>query len=232
MPPVAVVVGGGGPPVVARDELGDLGAHPVVIAADSGLTHARALGLRVDRVVGDMDSVDPDELAAAEATGVVVDRHPVAKDATDLDLALDVALDTRPSRLLVVTGAGDRFDHALAVALAVSAPGRGAGGATSATHVATEAWIGAAHVWVVRDEVTLPGRPGDLLTLVPVHGPARGVTTSGLLYPLVDEDLDAGTTRGVSNEWAAPDATVRVRAGVLLAVAPGAAGTHWVQGGG
>ena len=218
---VAVVVGGGGAPAVGLDVLGDLGTDPLVIAADSGLTHARDLGLTVHRVVGDMDSVDPAVLEAAAAAGVVVDRHPEAKDATDLDLALDAVLAARPSRVVVVTGVGDRVDHALAVALAVSAP-------RFAT-VAVEAWIGAAHLWVVHDSATLPGRPGDLVSLLPVHGPAVGVTTDGLLYPLDDEDLLPGSTRGVSNEWASEVATVHVRGGSLIAVAPGVAGTHWAR---
>ena len=218
---VAVVVGGGGAPAIGPGDLGALGDDPLVIAADSGLEHAAALGLTVHRVVGDMDSVDPDVLAAARAGGVAVDRHPEAKDATDLDLAVDAALAEGPARLVVVTGAGDRFDHALAVGLALSAPRRAV--------VPVEAWIGAAHLWVVRGEAALPGRPGQLLSLLPVHGPAVGVTTGGLLYPLEDEDLPPGSTRGVSNEWAAELATVRVRSGTLLAVAPGAAGTHWAR---
>ena len=218
---VAVVVGGGGAPAVGLDVLGDLGTDPLVIAADSGLTHARDLGLTVHRVVGDMDSVDPAVLEAAAAAGVVVDRHPEAKDATDLDLALDAVLAARPSRVVVVTGAGDRVDHALAVALAVSAP--------RFAVVTVEAWIGAAHLWVVHDSATLPGRPGNLVSLLPVHGPAVGVTTDGLLYPLDGEDLLPGSTRGVSNEWASEVATVHVRGGSLIAVAPGVAGTHWAR---
>lgn len=218
---VAVVIGGGGPPVVGRGDLGDLGDDPLVVAADSGLHHARALGLRVARVVGDMDSVDPARLDEAAAAGTRIDRHAEAKDETDLDLAIGVALAAAPSRLVVVTGQGDRFDHALAVALSLSAPGRPA--------VEAEAWIGPAHLWVVRHEARLSGTPGDLVSLLPVHGPVRGVTTRGLLYPLDDEDLDEGTTRGVSNEWVAEVATVRVRSGVLLAVAPGVPGTHWAR---
>lgn len=218
---MAVVVGGGGPPAIDRAALGDLGDEPLVIAADSGLAHARALRLPVDRVVGDMDSVERSVLEAAARAGTRIERHPEAKDATDLDLAVDAALAARPARLVVVTGAGDRFDHALAIALSLAAlqdaPPR------------CEAWIGAAHLWVVRGRATLAGSPGDLLTLVPAHGPARGVTTTGLLYPLVDEDLDAGTSRGVSNEWVDEVATVRLRAGVLLAVAPGVRGTHWAR---
>src|SRR5690606_11340732 len=213
---VAVVVAGGGPPAVTREQLGDLGDRPVVVAADEGLQHAEALGLRVDLVVGDMDSVDPGALAAADAAGVPLQRHPAAKDATDLELALDAALAAEVDRVVVVTGTGDRLDHTMAVALTVSAPDRVAAAAVAA-------WVGRAHVWVVAGEASLAGRPGELLSLLPAHGPAVGVTTSGLLYPLADEDLPAGIGRGVSNEWVAEVATVRVRPGILLAVAPGAA---------
>jgi thiamine pyrophosphokinase len=218
---IAVVVAGGGPPSIGRADLGDLGERPFVVAADSGLDHAGVLGLAVDQVVGDMDSVDPASLDAAVAAGTHVDRHPEAKDATDLDLALEAAAAAGPSRIVVVTGTGDRFDHSLAVALSIAAP--------RWAPAAIEAWIGPAHLWVVRRQATLVGRPGDHLSLLPVHGRVEGVTTSGLLYPLDDDDLDPGTTRGVSNEWAAEVATVRVRAGVLLAVAPGSAGRHWAR---
>ena len=60
-----------------------------VVAADGGLHRARALGLDVEVVVGDLDSVTPEALAAAEAAGARVVRYPRAKDATDLELALD-----------------------------------------------------------------------------------------------------------------------------------------------
>ena len=157
-------------------------------------------------------------LAAAERAGTPVDRHPAAKDATDLDLALDVAIDRAGralARLVVVTGVGDRFDHALGVALSLAAPGR--------PPVPTEAFVGPAHLWVVRGEARLAGRPGDLVSLLPVHGPVQGVRTEGLAYPLDDEDLSSGTTRGLSNVWTSEVATVLVRSGVLLAVAPGLA---------
>ena len=138
-----------------------------MVAADSGLESAQAWGLAVDAVVGDMDSVDPAALAAAEAAGATVERHPAAKDATDLDLAVATALAAGPpDRLVVVTGTGDRLDHLLTVALSLATPALAA--------VAVEAWIGPAHLWVVRDHLALTGPPGALLSLVPVHGPARG----------------------------------------------------------
>jgi thiamine pyrophosphokinase len=213
---VAVVIGGGGPPTIARPDLGDLGDDPLVVAADSGLAGARALGLDVDLVVGDMDSVDAGVLAEAEVAGVAVERHPVAKDATDLDLALDAALARGAERLVVVTGTGDRFDHALVVALSLAAD--------RLEEARVEAWIGPAHVWVVRDHLAFEGSPGMLVSLVPAHGPARGVTTAGLRYPLHGEDLDPGTTRGISNELAGSAASVHLDSGVLLVIAPRTAG--------
>ena len=72
----------------------------------------------------------------------------------------------------------------------------------------------------------LSGRPGELVTLLAVHGAAHGVTTDGLLYPLHAETLHPGSTRGVSNEMTSTAATVEVAAGVVLAVLPGELGTH------
>ncbi len=216
-----IVGGGGAPSGGGARELAALaaGTGAAVIAADSGLEPALKLGLDVAAVVGDMDSVDPAVLAAATDAGIPIERHPEAKDATDLALALDSALARHPGRIVVVTGAGDRLDHTLSLAQLLASP-RTAG-------VEVEAWIGNAHLSVIRDLTVLRGEPGDLVSLVPLHGPARGIFTDGLLYLLRDEDLPVGSTRGVSNELAAPEASVRLRSGVLVAVQPGMAGTHW-----
>ena len=43
------------------------------------------------------------------------------------------------------------------------------------------------------------GAPGEFVSLLPVHGPAEGVTTEGLEYPLHGETLAPGTTRGLEH---------------------------------
>jgi thiamine pyrophosphokinase len=216
----AVVVSGGGPPSedAAASALSSLPAGAFVVAADSGLDHALGLGLRVDVVVGDLDSVSAAGLEAAAAGGTAVERHPEAKDATDLELALDVAVARGARRILVLGPDGGRFDHVLAGAALLAGPRYAA--------VDIEARLGPARLVVVRSSATLTGRPGELVTLLPVHGAVAGVDTEGLLYPLRGEDLLPGSTRGVSNEMLADEARVSVRAGVLVAVQPGAMGTH------
>jgi thiamine pyrophosphokinase len=82
--------------------------------------------------------------------------------------------------------------------------------------------VGPAHVVVVRDHVELRGRVGSLVSLLPAGGPASGVHTTGLRWPLTGEELGAGSTRGVSNEMTEPTATVALTEGVLLTVQPDA----------
>lgn len=211
---IVVVVAGGDPPTPTPTPTPtpSLPAGAYVIAADSGLDRARALGWSVDLVVGDLDSVSEEAIAAARAAGTAVEQHPVAKDETDLELALDCALARDPDRIVVVGGGAGRLDHLTAGALALAAERYAA--------VPIEAWLDGTVVTVVRGEVALRGEPGSLVTLLPVGGWARGIVTDGLQYPLVDEDLAPGSTRGVSNMFLADTATVRVRDGVLLAIQP------------
>ena len=211
-----VVITGGDP--VDRAHLTEVPAGAPVIAADSGVDHARALGLAVDHVVGDLDSVSPEGLAAAIDGGASVDRHPAAKDATDLELALDAALARGPARIHVLGGHGGRLDHFLGNVLLLARPQH--------ADVTVTARMGDARLTVVRGRAELSGPGGDLVTLLPVHGAAVGVTTTGLLYPLHGEDLPIGTSRGVSNELVHDPATVTLTAGVLVAVQPGLLGTH------
>jgi thiamine pyrophosphokinase len=117
--------------------------------------------------------------------------------------------------VLLVASAGGRLDHLLATLLLL--------GVDRYAGLELDAWVGATLVHVVRRGRALQGVPGELLTLVPLGGTARGVTTAGLEYPLRGEVLEPGSTRGVSNVFAEPHARVTLTAGVLLALRPEAA---------
>ena len=200
--------------VVASGDGPDLALPPAasVVAADGGLLRARSLGLDVDVVVGDLDSATPEAIAAAEAAGARVVRYPQAKDATDLELALDEAVALGGRRVLVVASAGGRLDHLLGSVLLLAAERYAA--------LELDALVGDALVHVVRGERTMHGVPGELLTLIPLGGAATGVTTDGLEYPLRGETLAPGTTRGVSNVFLGTEARVTLERGVLLAIRP------------
>jgi thiamine pyrophosphokinase len=202
-----VVVAGGSPPWAALPELPP-GA--TVIAADSGVDRALALGLSVDLAIGDFDSVSTAGLSAVEAAGARVESHPAAKDATDLELALDAAIAHRPARIVAVCSDDGRLDHLLGSILLLADE--------RYAEAVVDAYVGMTLVSVVRGERTLTGAPGDVISLLPVHGAASGVSTRGLAYPLDDETLPAGTSRGTSNVLDGVEAHVAVRHGCLLAV--------------
>jgi len=210
---VAVVVAGGAPPDLVA--LAALGTDAFVVAADSGAGHAVAAGLTVDVVVGDMDSIDAALLAELQSMATRIERHPVAKDATDLELAIEVALREGASTVTVVAGHGGRVDQSFANAFVLASP--------AWAHVTMHAVLDSARVTVVHGPgaVTFDGAPGDVVTLLPVHGEASGVRTVGLEYPLTGDRLDAGTTRGVSNVLLDRSATVSIEDGTLLVIRPG-----------
>ncbi|MBA3376759.1 MAG: thiamine diphosphokinase [Actinobacteria bacterium] len=209
---VVVVVAGGVEPPHRKTSVAIRTGTPVV-AADGGLERARELGLDVTIAVGDFDSASPETVTAAEASGTRVERHPAAKDATDLELALDRALELRPTRIEVLAVVGDRLDHLFSTFQLLASP--------RYAEVELDADIGLARVHVIRGERTLSGRPGELVSLFAVHGPAESVRTDGLAYPLDGETLEPGSSRGVSNIFVEETARVSVERGVLLAVRPG-----------
>lgn len=211
MKPETIVVVAGGH--TSRTLAAGVPTGDMVIAADGGVDRALALGLHVDLAIGDFDSVTPKGLAAAEAAGARIERHPPAKDATDLELALDAALALGPARIVVVGADGGRLDHLLGSVLLL--------GDERYADVEIDAYLGTATVHVIRGSRTLVGAAGDLLSLLPVHGAAEGVTTEGLEYPLRGEALPPGTSRGVSNVFSTAEVHITVERGCLFAVRTG-----------
>jgi thiamine pyrophosphokinase len=210
----AIIVMGGVAPdlgLAAALESNDV----IVIAADSGAVHARTAGLSIDIAVGDFDSIPPLLLEELEGTGVRVERHPVAKDATDLELAIEVAIREGADVITVVGGHGGRVDQSFANAFVIASP--------TYAHISMHAILDSALVSVVHGGggVTFVGAPGDVVTILPLHGDALGVRTEGLEYPLRGETLTAGTTRGVSNVLLEREATVSLESGTVLVVRPG-----------
>ena len=183
-----------------------------IIGADGGAARALDWGLTPQVVIGDMDSL-PDALRdELEARGSRFIEHPRAKDETDLELALTYAVEQGAKEIVVLGALGGRLDHTLANLLLLALP--------PLDGALVRIVDGAGEVLLVgsRKMITLQGRPGDLVSLLPIGGDASGVTTTGLAWALQNDRLRFGFSRGVSNEMTAHEARVEVEEGLLLVV--------------
>jgi thiamine pyrophosphokinase len=206
----AVVVLGGNPPTRATKQ--HIPAHQLVIAADSGLHGAIDLGLRVNVVIGDMDSVDKAVLAAVEANGTTVTQLPRDKDSTDAELALLKAVEMGATKIVLITKGGGRLDHELGVFAVLQNPGL-----RQCTIQAL--WDNSIlHLIHGPASVTIAGKQGSNVGLIAAGGEASGITTTGLKWTLTNETLAPHSSRGISNQLVEESAVISLQEGSLFVV--------------
>lgn len=185
--------------------------QPLLIAADGGARAALYFGYLPNLVIGDLDSLSPVEVTNLQTQGVEILRYPPEKDETDLELALKYAAEQDGQWIRIVGGVGDRLDQTLAnmYLLALSE--------LTGRDVAFVA--GRQEIYLLRAGAhTLNGAAGDTVSLIPLGGDVRDITTTGLQYPLNNETLVFGPARGVSNVMQQTTAGITLRGGVLLVI--------------
>jgi thiamine pyrophosphokinase len=182
-----------------------------IIAADGGARHAQTLGLTVDRIVGDFDSLSPAQRERLRRKGATALQRPRGKDSTDLELALLDSAGAGATDMIVSGATGGRLDMTLAnVGLLLHPALRGR---------SIQLWDGPETAYLlVPPGGEILGDVGDRVSLLPIGGEARGITTHGLTYPLASETLSVGPARGVSNRVAAVSPRVEFASGALLIV--------------
>ncbi len=180
--------------------------HPddLVIAADGGLRHTQALGIRPQAILGDFDSL------GYVPEGSLV--YPVEKDDTDAMLAVRLGLEQGCREFVIYGGLdGPRLDHTVANFQTLQfLADRGARGTL----------VGSTQMVTVLKNGTLAfsAEAEGILSLFCLGSDATGVTIRGLQYPLEDGTLTAGFPLGCSNHFIGEPAQISVRSGSLLVI--------------
>jgi thiamine pyrophosphokinase len=161
-------------------------------------------------IIGDFDSLGAADISSYQQAGIETIQYPTHKDETDLELALLYAINHEVTHVFIIGALGDRWDMTLAnILLAVH---------IRFSQLSIRLLDGFDELAILRGEgqMDITDRPGDTLSLIPLCGDASGITTHGLVYPLTDETLYFGSSRGVSNIILSDQAQVIIKAGILL----------------
>jgi thiamine pyrophosphokinase len=182
----------------------------LIISADSGARHCRAMGIVPDIVIGDFDSIDSGDYSRLEAAGAEMLTFPVEKDMTDSELAVETAINRGCSRVILLGAVGSRLDHSISNLFLLKK-----------LHKANVEGIIADEkneIRLISGNIRLKRQEGAYVSLLPIAGNASGVTTRGLYYPLDGAVLELGSSLGISNMFVEDEAYVEVKDGLLLVI--------------
>lgn len=203
--------------IFANGTLGDLAqiiplirSGDLLIAANGGSLNCLSSGRWPHTVVGDLDSISHDLLLEFRRHNVNFLEHPRDKDKTDLELALQFAISQGAVEVLLLGLYGERLDQTLANLLLLARD--------DWKDVRVTLSSGAELAYLLHSEgsINLIGKPGDIVSLIPLSEIVRGVSTQGLRWPLSGADLSFGTTLSISNELTTSEASVKILSGKLL----------------
>jgi len=212
----ALIVADGDVDVSVLAELAAAPERPRLIAADGGAARVLAADLVPDVVVGDFDSLGSEDRARLEELGVELRVATPDKDESDMELCLLTALEGGVARVTIVGALGlVRPEHSVANLLLLADPRLDGVEVTIAGHGSRSWRIGTV---AGSGETAIVGAAGDFVSLFPLESAVVGVTTVGLRFPLTDEMLPLGPSRGLSNELETEQARVTTRRGRLLVI--------------
>lgn len=181
-----------------------------VICADGGAGLARLWGVRPLIIIGDQDSLDEETKQYWEVHNVVFEQVPTNKDQTDLELAVEYALQLGVDSVTLVGAWGSRLDHSLGnLEILYRLAKQGV-----VNQLLTQSYRFTAFTRTYQEQV----REGSIVSLIPLSPMVHVVGTSGLGYPLERKDLSKGNTLTISNVAQSSLISVQIGSGVLLAI--------------
>lgn len=186
-----------------------------VIAVDNGLTVLDAIEVFPTDIVGDFDTVSPGLLEKyADRKEVLIHTYPSKKNATDSQLALELAIKEECDSITILGVTGTRLDHVL--------------GSIYMLHIPLERGIDCSildennRIRLINKSITIKKREtlGSYISLIPFTDKVVGITLKGFKYPLENYTMEMGhsPTIGISNELVEEKGTVNFSEGTLILI--------------
>lgn len=185
--------------------------YDYIIAADGGANHLRSLGITPDEIMGDLDSINEENLIGYEKQGVVFKRFKAEKNETDSELCLLRAAELKAEEVDFVFALGGRLDHELSN-IAMLHHARKLGIKPRIISLNED-------IYLVKDEVLkIVDEVGKTVSVIPVYSDIDSVNLRGFKYPLHNYFMEFGKARGISNIVKEKVAEVDIKGGEVLVV--------------
>lgn len=182
----------------------------MVICADAGARHAERLGIRPDLVIGDLDTLEEEEIRRLQDRQIALHKYPREKDYTDMHLCLLEALELGFQHIIMLGCLGGRFDHALANVMLLTLP--------QARQADVRIVDPGQEIFLVKPETVITGQKGQTLSLFPLTEEVSGITTEGLFYRVPGGKFELGVGNGMSNVFSEPEVKIAYERGLLLGI--------------
>ena len=178
----------------------------IVICADSGYKNAISMGVKVDVLVGDFDSLG----RIPDGIGEVI-QVPAEKNSTDTQLAVDIATERGANEIMIVGSTSGRADHTLSTLAILEL--------LWDKRIPAIVVNGQNRVRFIRDSGTILIRSMyKYFSIVTLDNIAKKVSIEGAKYPLVKKDIKRGFQFAVSNEIVKNAALITVKKGAVYII--------------
>ena len=191
------------------DSVEPIGKHDFIIGVDGGCSWCLQHNQLMDLAIGDFDSICPADLDKLSHLGVPIQRHPSDKDFTDLELAINVAMEHSPSLITVMGVWGGRQDHCLANVFCLSQQ-------TGRTPIIMPGKKESGYVIKDQQKLTIESGCNQVVSILAMSPVCSGISNKGFKFPLTAAELNFGYALGLSNITIEPQSEVTLDIGNLL----------------
>lgn len=182
------------------------------VGVDRGTFILLEKGIKPDYAFGDFDSVSAAEKEIIQKSDIVMNQYQTEKDETDMELALQWAMDQNPEEILLFGATGGRLDHEMMNIQLLYRT------ISSNTEV---------KVIDKKNEISIkpPGKytiereeQYSYISFLAFQGEVKGITLKGFKYPLEKASLMTGSSLCISNELVNKSGTYSFDSGIILMV--------------
>lgn len=181
-----------------------------VIAVDGGANIVRSLSIIPDLIIGDLDSVSDQNLTYFKEKGVEIIKHPVEKDQTDSEIAVDYCLNNEIGELFIIAALGGRFDQQLANINLLEY--------IYEFDLKAKIISKNSEIALIDKQKVFNSKKGYRLSLIPQSKKVKNLKISGCKYNLSGIDILRSRSRGISNYIEDEKAEISLESGLLIYV--------------